>query len=131
MARIVSNGPDRILDPGAWEKAAETILQNQAITLSAYWERMIRAFSKHGLEQAVKAKSPRRYANGELAAYVTFSGTRPNGNGSRGGKNRTVRNAAIAFYNEYGTERVPRRLWMRAANAAAEAELAEIAKRSL
>ena len=107
----------------------EKMLQDQVITLAEYWKRMVRAFSRHGLEQHVVWKPPKRYNNGDLVAYVTLTGTRPNGDGSRGGHTPTVRNAEIAFYNEYGTNIVPKRLWVRTANSEAEPELEKIAQK--
>ena len=130
MASIFTIGLESArLDPNAWEKAASGILAEQVITLSEYWRRMIAAFSRHGLEENITARTPYRNARGDLSTYISLKGTRPNGDGSRGGKQRTVRNAEIAFYNEYGTTLVPKRLWMRAANAAAKPELEKIAEK--
>lgn len=111
------------------ESEAEEMLREQAITLEEYWRRYVNAFSRHGLGDKINCSAVKRDKNGNLYVTLSFSGQRKNGDGSRGGKKLTVRNAEIAFLNEHGTKTVPKRLWMRAANAAAEEDLQKIAEK--
>lgn len=133
MARLIMGVKHDMLT--LWDTASEKLLEEQAITLSEYWRRLVAAFSRHGLEGKLKVSKPKRDRNGNPYIMLTFNGERKNGDGSRGGEHTELRNAEIAFYNEYGTQtrggkqKVPKRLWMRTANNAAEPELAKIAEK--
>lgn len=127
MARLEINYNS--LDLSLRESEAEEMLREQAVTLEEYWRRYVNAFSRHGLGDKISRSAVKRDKNGDPYTTLSFSGERENGDGTRGAKKLTVRNAEIAFFNEYGTKTVPKRLWMRAANAAAEEDLQKIAEK--
>lgn len=128
---------------------SEQLIEDQAKCVEKHWKATLKTFSKHGLNRQVKHTKPKEDKKGRICSTVYLVGERRNGDGSRGGKKLKIRNAEIAWLNEYGTgtfkalrrdgeagsleetRRVPRRLWHRAALAAAEPELDQITKKYL
>lgn len=110
------------------DEVARSMLRSEADIVLQAQKRMASQMKVEdtGLTIESMDKGPARKRDGIMSLYITSKGTRVR---TRGKKTQEVRNAEIAFINEYGKRGQPARPFIATANAAAaDSAAAEAAK---